>query len=388
MALKKAPTLYYNFSVAYSLFSSRIRAKEQLFWDENVKRNPDRHQANKQTIRRSPQRTVPQAKAMPAPLPTQDQRVFQCSPDYQQSGLNSQPYLTIPGPVVSGKDPEPPDAPPRRRVSANQIYSSHREARSEARQALKDEALTEGLLKSRKAVLPSEIRQRERSVEDHQRGHHEDWQTYSSEHRRRSSEEVWAQERPREKGRDRTVQRLREDRKVDPSRHDGLDERQLQAAGGHRTSSHHYPQLQNVQHVPSGQPELEQMKTERSSQILQQDQNLQAGLRSQQDHQAQREERPSQQQPAPSGQGTSTAHNKPRNMEMSAGPKPKTRTRSMSDIGVSRRPGLYRLERAAASRGSHPVGLANGDVGTLDTRVSVAQLRHSYLENANRKVDV
>lgn len=374
-----------------------------MFWDENVKRNPDRspdrHQANKQTIRRSQQRTVAQAKAMPAALPTQDQT------DYQQSGLDSQPYLTIPGPVVSGKHPEPPDVPPRRRVSADQIYAAHREARSEARRALKEEPLTEGLLKSRKAVLPSEIRRRERSVEDHHRGHHEDWQSYSSEHRRRSSEEeVWVQERPRERGRDRTVQRIREDRKVDRSRHDGLDERQLQAAGGHRTSSHHYPQLQSVQHVPSGQQQLEHMKTGCSSQIPPRDQDLQADLRSQQDHQAQREEQPSeqqslkiscearQQQLAPSGQGTSTAHNKPRSMEMSAGPKPKTRTRSMSDIGVSQHPGLFRLERAAASRessrSSHPAGLANGDVGTLDTRVSVAQLRHSYLENANRKVDV
>lgn len=62
--------------------------------------------------------------------------------------------------------------------------------------------------------------------------------------------------------------------------------------------------------------------------------------------------------------------------------------RSMSDIGVSQHSATFRVERAAASRGGHPAGLANGDVGTLDTRVSVAQLRHSYLENANRKADV
>uniref|UniRef100_A0A673YHV9 Supervillin n=1 Tax=Salmo trutta TaxID=8032 RepID=A0A673YHV9_SALTR len=75
-------------------------------------------------------------------------------------------------------------------------------------------------------------------------------------------------------------------------------------------------------------------------------------------------------------------------------PKLKVRTRSMSDIGVSQRSAAYRsVERAAASReatmaahlareGGVAVGvLPNGEVGTLDTRVSVAQLRHSYLEN-------
>uniref|UniRef100_A0A673YGE8 Supervillin n=1 Tax=Salmo trutta TaxID=8032 RepID=A0A673YGE8_SALTR len=82
-------------------------------------------------------------------------------------------------------------------------------------------------------------------------------------------------------------------------------------------------------------------------------------------------------------------------------PKLKVRTRSMSDIGVSQRSAAYRsVERAAASReatmaahlareGGVAVGvLPNGEVGTLDTRVSVAQLRHSYLENANRKPEL
>uniref|UniRef100_A0A672Z0G0 Supervillin n=1 Tax=Sphaeramia orbicularis TaxID=375764 RepID=A0A672Z0G0_9TELE len=78
-----------------------------------------------------------------------------------------------------------------------------------------------------------------------------------------------------------------------------------------------------------------------------------------------------------------------KSMEMSGGPKPKIRTRSMSDIGISQHSAMYRMERPAAgreaSRAVPPSGLANGEVGTLDTRVSVAQLRHSYLENANRK---
>lgn len=382
-----------------------------MFPDENAKRiperSPDLHQANKQAVKRSQQRTVPQATVMPVHLPAHDQTAFPfSSSDYHHSG-HSQPYLTIPAPVASGKLPEPPGVQPRRRVSADQIYAAHREARLEARQALKDEAQTEGLLKSRKAVLPSEIRRRERSVDDRHRGHREDTDglRYSPEHRRRScGEEAW--ERPRERGRDRTVQRIREGRKEVRSSHDGQDERQLrslklsQAAGGHETSSHLYSHLHNA---PSGQQQTELIKTEQGPQLQRQAQR-------QQDHQAQRQEvqgtnvscDPRQQQQAPPGQqglgsadglqkSSSRAQTKHRNVEMSGGPKPKTRTRSMSDIGVSQPSAMYRVERAAArevTRGSHPSGVANGDVGTLDTRVSVAQLRHSYLENANRKPDL
>ncbi|KAL3055614.1 hypothetical protein OYC64_018314 [Pagothenia borchgrevinki] len=88
-------------------------------------------------------------------------------------------------------------------------------------------------------------------------------------------------------------------------------------------------------------------------------------------------------------QGSSLPQAKHRSIEMSGGPKPKTRTRSMSDIGISQHSNTYRMERAAASREAlravPPPVMANGEMGSLDTRVSVAQLRHSYLENANRK---
>ncbi|XP_073704171.1 supervillin isoform X2 [Garra rufa] len=74
--------------------------------------------------------------------------------------------------------------------------------------------------------------------------------------------------------------------------------------------------------------------------------------------------------------------------------RPKVRIRSMSDIGVNQRfAALRNLERAASREsamvmgtGIHtrePSGVANGEMGTLDTRVSVAKLRHSYLENAS-----
>ncbi|XP_051989808.1 supervillin-like isoform X2 [Xyrauchen texanus] len=74
--------------------------------------------------------------------------------------------------------------------------------------------------------------------------------------------------------------------------------------------------------------------------------------------------------------------------------RPKVRIRSMSDIGVNQRSATLRnLERAASREaaivmgaGLHTretVGEANGEMGTLDTRISVAKLRHSYLENAS-----
>ncbi|XP_052404148.1 supervillin isoform X2 [Carassius gibelio] len=74
--------------------------------------------------------------------------------------------------------------------------------------------------------------------------------------------------------------------------------------------------------------------------------------------------------------------------------RPKVRIRSMSDIGVTQRSAALRSVECAASRESalvidtglhtrEPSGAANGEMGTLDTRVSVAKLRHSYLENAS-----
>lgn len=74
--------------------------------------------------------------------------------------------------------------------------------------------------------------------------------------------------------------------------------------------------------------------------------------------------------------------------------RPKVRIRSMSDIGVAQRSAALRSLERAASRESgmglgtglhtrEPSGVANGEMGTLDTRVSVAKLRHSYLENAS-----
>uniref|UniRef100_A0A665XEU3 Supervillin n=1 Tax=Echeneis naucrates TaxID=173247 RepID=A0A665XEU3_ECHNA len=299
---------------AQSILSRQgIRVRERLSRDETVQRppnwSPDTHQANRHraqgsTAQFTPQQseptqqmTVHQPQPSPGNHPAHGQTAFPSSaPEYQQSGpaVDSQPYLAVPAPAAAAKHPGPPEVQPRRRVSADQIYATHKEARLEARQALKEQANTEGLLKSRKAVLPSQIRRRERSVDDIHRGRHEDmdWQNYSPEQRRRKFEPQRQQQ--------------------DPSAHLKSD--------------------------PSG--------------YLQ--------------------------------KGSSLPQAKHRSTETSGGPKHKTRTRSMSDIGVSPHSAMYRMEKSRAALAS---GMANGDMGTLDTRVSVAQLRHSYLENANRKPD-
>ncbi|XP_062844118.1 supervillin [Trichomycterus rosablanca] len=71
--------------------------------------------------------------------------------------------------------------------------------------------------------------------------------------------------------------------------------------------------------------------------------------------------------------------------------KPKSRNRSMSDIGLAQRSAAIRRLDRAVSRESltelgyntRETGAASGEGGALDTRVSVAKLRHSYLENAS-----
>uniref|UniRef100_A0AAQ5XXI3 HP domain-containing protein n=1 Tax=Amphiprion ocellaris TaxID=80972 RepID=A0AAQ5XXI3_AMPOC len=282
-----ALSLNCNLSVPYAFLYPRIRVRERLSRDESAQRppdwSPDRHQANRRRTQGSnaqyapqhseptQQRTVPQPQPQPQPSPGHhpahgETAYTPSTSEYQHSGpaVDSQPYLAMTAP--SAKLSGPPEVQPRRRVSADQIYASHREARLEAKQALKEEAHTEGLLKSRKAVLPSEIRRREKNEEFEVQRQHQ------------------------------------------------------QAESGHQRFD--------------------------SAVYLQ--------------------------------KGSSFG-----------GPKPKIRTRSMSDIGVSQHSAMYRMERAAASREAPRTvpapGIANGDMGTLDTRVSVAQLRHSYLENANRK---
>ncbi|XP_054870133.1 supervillin-like isoform X5 [Amphiprion ocellaris] len=455
---------------------SRIRVRERLSRDESAQRppdwSPDRHQANRRRTQGSnaqyapqhseptQQRTVPQPQPQPQPSPGHhpahgETAYTPSTSEYQHSGpaVDSQPYLAMTAP--SAKLSGPPEVQPRRRVSADQIYASHREARLEAKQALKEEAHTEGLLKSRKAVLPSEIRRREKSVDDIHRGRHEDmdWQNNSPERRRMSrNEEDWDRERPRERGRERNIERIRERGQEHLPSQDSQEERLFRSMQPSHTSvrqlmrqhqfsesvQHQEPQIQQPEPPaqPPAQQQYEPRRRQHAAQIQQQDpqrQHQYEHLRQQQDiqrqqqsqrqqeyelqrqeHQSQQQDSQKKQQPqldeefevqrqhqqAESGhqrfdsavylqKGSSLPQAKHRSLEMSGGPKPKIRTRSMSDIGVSQHSAMYRMERAAASREAPRTvpapGIANGDMGTLDTRVSVAQLRHSYLENANRK---
>uniref|UniRef100_A0A8C7MRB2 Supervillin n=1 Tax=Oncorhynchus kisutch TaxID=8019 RepID=A0A8C7MRB2_ONCKI len=202
--------------------------------------------------------------------------------------------------------------PQRRKVSADHIYTTH----MEGRQVLREEVLTEGLLKSRKAVLPLDIRRREKSVDDPQRGERDHIQDTEETGPARPME-ISSHAQPRQ-------QPLRQQSQCQPGQHRGSD---------------------SAVYLQSG-ASLPQAK-------------------------------PSSMEPA----GT----HRP--------PKPKVRTRSMSDIGLSQRPAADRsMERTAAQlarEGGVEMGvLPNGEVGALDTRVSVAQLRHSYLENANRKPEL
>lgn len=312
------------------------------------------------------------------------------------------------------RHPEPPEVLPRRRVSADQIYAAHREARLEARQALKEEAQTEGLLKSRKAVLPSEIRRRERSVDDPNRLRHEDFdgQSFSPEQQRRNrGEDYWDQEYPRERGRERTVQRIRErgrdfskeqqsleprDQQHEPSFQRHRDDVAIEYNSREKDDQRTYvrfeqsqdalrPQEHDLQRQePSFQenkwrqePQLhEDLDTLKQQQHLDPQQSFDSALYLQRG-------------------GPSLPQAKSRGSESTGAPKSKIRTRSMSDIGISRHSAMYRMERVAggreSARGGHPPASVNGEHsqgGALDTRVSVAQLRHSYLENANRKPEV
>ncbi|XP_058499364.1 supervillin-like isoform X3 [Solea solea] len=442
-----------------------IRVRERLPRDETVQRPPDwspdrnqvnRHCTQRNTVHYMPQHSdTPQQRTghQPQPSPghhhTHSQTAYaSSSPEYQHSGpaVDTEPYLAMPAPVAIAKPSVPPEVPARRRVNADKLYAAHKEARLEARQALKEEAHTEGLLKSRKAVLPSEIRRREKSVDDPHRGRHDDmdWQNYSPELRRMSrGEEDWDRDRPR--GRERNVERIRERGREHLSSRESQEERVYksiqpahlsvsQQPRQHQSSDpvyhqepqiqhsepqiqHPEPQLQHPEHceptkfLPQRQhhydhsrhplePERQQHSQIQQEYKLHQQEppNQQQDMQKKQDYQREGESEAQREQQLDRQQTESAVHlqkgsllpqAKSRSKDTSGVLKPKVRTRSMSDIGVSQHTAMYRMERTAAgretSRAIPPSGITNGEMGTLDTRVSVAQLRHSYLENAKHK---
>ncbi|XP_035994497.1 supervillin isoform X5 [Fundulus heteroclitus] len=430
-----------------------IRVRERSSREETPQngpdQSPDRHLQNRHHSHGSPAKYTAQysehnqQRSLPQPQPSAGRHPAPSTNEYQRSGpaVDSQPAVALNAPVPTGTHSGLPEAQPPRRVSADQIYVAHREARMEARQALKEEAQTEGLLKSRKAVLPSEIRRREKSVDDTHRGRHEDmdWQNISPEQRRRSYlEEDWDEERPRERGRERKAQRITERVREQPSSQDSQEERicrSMQPAYSSVRHQHrqdqsmepaHHQESRIKQHKPPEQKQCGVRKLELTAQTHQDPQREHHPSHLRHSQESQRESRGQyvlqtnepaskqenvQMQPQTSQtkaeavpqhqrfdsvaylqRGSSLPQAKHRSMEISGGPKPKIRTRSMSDIGVSQRSAMYHAERAGigreATRVVPPPGMANGDVGTLDTRVSVARLRHSYLENANRKPEL
>ncbi|XP_077413137.1 supervillin isoform X2 [Vanacampus margaritifer] len=306
-------------------------------------------------------------------------------------------------PVSTGKLHGPPEVQPRRRVSADQIYAAHKEARLETRQASKEEVHTEGLLKSRKAVLPSEIRRREKTA-DEVPSKHTEWQTYSPEQRITSQgvEEDWHS--PRERRRERKTEKFRERGRHRHSGHETHEDRVVRPVHPENVSEtanqpeslvlrtetrrgaeedlhrqHHYNPSSKPQEPKGENQTRQEAHSKRVDEVRQFEPS-----EPQRQQELQRSDSAVYLQKV-----SSLPQAKHKSTEAGGGPKPKARTRSMSDIGISQHSVMYRRERAAETsvRPVPPSGVANGEMGTLDTRVSVAQLRHSYLENANRKPD-
>ncbi|XP_046883521.1 supervillin-like isoform X2 [Hypomesus transpacificus] len=484
---------------------SRIRVRERMSRDESTPRAPERGPDPSPTSRHRPQvnsphympqradplaypRTAPNSQ-QPNPPPRQ--------PSYGHShvaypataphpGLPAEPqaYLAMPAPTASKLGSVPPEVQPRRRVSGELTYAPQREGR----QALREEVHTVGLLKSRKAVLPSEIRRREKSVDDPQRGRQEDteWESCGGggggegggggggagrrahrpeEERERSrdrgvergrgiSERGRGRESERE-SRERSMERERETRERetrDAERETAIRERERESREREREQESRERERERESRERERERERESREREREQRWSSQDTQKEEMARSmgplqasqppqhqyhqprhhqgseapyqylqqpQRRHQPQQyQQRPQEHQPAtqaPQQPPPQEAHllrgqqrsdtavylqsaaplpqARHRSEEVASGaPKPKIRTRSMSDIGVSQRSSMYRSMERQASRDTAMAGLhardggvANGEVGGLDTRVSVAQLRHSYLENANRK---
>ncbi|MBN3311165.1 SVIL protein, partial [Amia calva] len=178
--------------------------------------------------------------------------------------------------------------------------------------ATKAQVRTEGLLKSRKAVLPSEIRRREKSHEDPHRVGDEEQPAVSR----------YAAYRPHL------------DSEVVP--------RSMEVASWQQTDD-----LQS-----------------RANETLQRSDTA-VYLR---------------------GSGLAPARHRGQGQEVSTA-KHKMLTRSMSDFGIGPRLSVFRNLEPSPNKEmvfhSADGSMPNGDLSSLDTRVSVAQLRHTYLESAN-----
>ncbi|XP_072569698.1 supervillin a isoform X8 [Paramormyrops kingsleyae] len=132
---------------------SRVKVRERMAREEGVRRSPE---LAPDSFPRGGA-LVPQYSALHRELFTPQ---ITCGPmtgpgtARQPEGTDCQSYLSVEG--------------------ASKTFSARKEEDPEWGSRELDGICTEGLLKSRKAVLPSEIRRRERSVEDLRRGHREE----------------------------------------------------------------------------------------------------------------------------------------------------------------------------------------------------------------------
>uniref|UniRef100_A0A4W5PZD7 Supervillin a n=1 Tax=Hucho hucho TaxID=62062 RepID=A0A4W5PZD7_9TELE len=152
-----------------------IRVRERLVREEGIRQNPELGDcvAEAPLYRRQPHpraTTCPtayhhdhQAPACTTNPPGPQPAYSHPQPQLTHSGLSDDPsYLSMdtgPGPRAQRpQQPQPEEEEEMEGEVEEERRGAHREGRQEVR--------TEGLLKSRKAVLPSEIRRREKSTED------------------------------------------------------------------------------------------------------------------------------------------------------------------------------------------------------------------------------
>ncbi|XP_034090382.1 supervillin a isoform X12 [Gymnodraco acuticeps] len=201
-----------------------------------------------------------------------------------------------------------PGPPGGQEVGGNHSYLSMASGPTagQDQQQLPQEEETEGLLRSRKAVLPSDIRRRERSTEDPRRG--------------RWEEEIGM-------SRAQSLNQARKAEAEDPTR------------GRHRTRA----ETEHTSHLQAS----ERRHRERDNAV-----DIQKGV--------------------------ATTQIQPRAAHTDPGSPPSSR--SMSDAGVSRGITLRNQQHRNPPEVREGDGSSNQE-GHRDSRVSVAQLRHSYIEN-------
>ncbi|XP_033982653.1 supervillin a isoform X3 [Trematomus bernacchii] len=203
-----------------------------------------------------------------------------------------------------------PGPPGGQEVGGNHSYlsmaSGPTSTAGQDQQQLPQEEETEGLLRSRKAVLPSDIRRRERSTEDPRRG--------------RWEEEIGM-------SRAQSLNQARKAEAEDPTR------------GRHRTRA----ETEHTSHLQAS----ESRHRERDNAV-----DIQKGV--------------------------AATQIQPRAAHADPGSPPSSR--SMSDAGVSRGITLRNQQHRDPPEVREGDGSSNQE-GHQDSRVSVAQLRHSYIEN-------